>query len=62
MNGAPIWQRNYHDRIIRNDHEMGEIWQYIESKIRSTGQMTPKTLRSAGCSICCTIGQTALLA
>lgn len=31
MNGTPIWQRNFHDRIIRNDHEMGKIWQYIES-------------------------------
>ena len=31
MNGIPIWQGNYHDRIICNDHEMGKIWQYIES-------------------------------
>lgn len=31
LNGTPIWQRNYHDRIIRNDHEMGNIWRYIES-------------------------------
>jgi putative transposase len=31
MNRTPIWQRNYHDRIIRNDHEMGKIWLYIES-------------------------------
>lgn len=29
--GAPIWQRNYYEHIIRNDHEMGNIWRYIEN-------------------------------
>jgi len=28
---APIWQRNYYEHIIRNDHEMEKIWRYIES-------------------------------
>jgi putative transposase len=26
----PIWQRNYHDHIIRNDQEYKSIWDYIE--------------------------------
>jgi putative transposase len=25
-----FWQRNYHDRIIRNEREMSRIWDYIE--------------------------------
>ena len=29
--GVPVWQRNYHDRIIRNQREMSRIWDYIES-------------------------------
>ncbi|MCP4141380.1 MAG: hypothetical protein GY755_14040 [Chloroflexi bacterium] len=29
--GVPVWQRNYHDRIIRNYQEMSRIWDYIES-------------------------------
>jgi putative transposase len=28
---TPVWQRNYHERIIRNDREMGNIWRYIQS-------------------------------
>ncbi len=31
LHGAPIWQRNYHDHIIRSDDEMARIWRYIES-------------------------------
>lgn len=31
FNATGIWQRNYHEHIIRNDREMGEIWKYIES-------------------------------
>jgi REP element-mobilizing transposase RayT len=29
--GAPLWQRNYYDHIIRNDREMSRIWDYIET-------------------------------
>lgn len=29
--GATIWQRNYYERIIRNEREMDAIWRYIES-------------------------------
>jgi len=27
--GMPVWQRNYHDRVIRNEKELQEIRQYI---------------------------------
>jgi REP element-mobilizing transposase RayT len=26
-----FWQRNYYEHIIRNDHELDNIWRYIES-------------------------------
>lgn len=26
-----IWQKSFHDHIIRNEHEYQEIWQYIET-------------------------------
>jgi len=29
--GMPVWQRNYHDRVIRDEGEMSRIWNYIES-------------------------------
>jgi putative transposase len=29
--GVPVWQRNYHDRIIRNEREMSRIWDYIDA-------------------------------
>jgi len=29
--GRPIWQRNYYEHIIRNDHEWENITKYIES-------------------------------
>lgn len=29
--GIPVWQRNYHDRIIRNDIEFQIIRQYIKN-------------------------------
>ena len=28
--GFPVFQRSFHDRIIRNEREYREIWQYIE--------------------------------
>lgn len=27
--GAPVWQRNYHERVIRNDKELAAITEYI---------------------------------
>ncbi len=29
MPGVPIWQRNYHEHIVRNDDELNRIRQYI---------------------------------
>ena len=31
ISGAPIWQRNYYEHVIRNQHELENIWNYIES-------------------------------
>ncbi len=28
--GAKLWQRSYHDHIIRNEQEYLKIWQYID--------------------------------
>ena len=27
--GVPVWQRNYYERVIRNDRELHDIRQYI---------------------------------
>jgi putative transposase len=27
--GAPVWQRNYYERIIRNEIEYNRIYEYI---------------------------------
>jgi REP element-mobilizing transposase RayT len=29
--GSPVWQRNYFEHIVRNDEEMFQIQEYIES-------------------------------
>jgi putative transposase len=29
--GSIIWQRNYYDHIIRNQHDLELTWQYIEA-------------------------------
>jgi putative transposase len=28
---TPIWQRNYYDHIIRDEHDLENIWKYIEA-------------------------------
>ncbi len=28
--GFPIWQKSFHDRIIRNEKEYSALWNYIE--------------------------------
>jgi len=28
--GIPVWQRNYHEHVIRNECELESIWKYIE--------------------------------
>jgi hypothetical protein len=27
----PVWQRNYHDHIVRNEREYEAIWNYIDT-------------------------------
>ena len=29
--GFPVWQRSYHDHIIRDNHDFEEIWKYIDN-------------------------------
>jgi putative transposase len=29
--GAPVWQRNYHDHILRNKYELSKIREYIRN-------------------------------
>lgn len=31
VEGIPVWQRNYHEQIIRNESEMDRVTRYIES-------------------------------
>jgi REP element-mobilizing transposase RayT len=36
--GAPTWQRNYYERIIRNDGELDAIQGYIQNNPRQWDQ------------------------
>ena len=29
--GAPVWQRNYYERVIRDENELHAVRQYIEN-------------------------------
>ncbi len=29
--GIPIWQKLFHDHVIRNEQDYREIWEYIEN-------------------------------
>ena len=29
--GFPIWQKSYHDHIIRNEADYRRIWEYIDT-------------------------------
>jgi hypothetical protein len=40
--GAPVWQRNYYEHIIRTDHALARIRDYIQST-PNAGPMTRKT-------------------
>ena len=31
MPGAPVWQRSFHDHVIRNEADYLRIWQYIDT-------------------------------
>lgn len=40
-----IWQRNYYDHIIRNERELEQIWQYIDTNVQNwqDDQLHPST-------------------
>ena len=44
--GLPVWQRNYYDRIIRNEIELHQIRKYIQNNPVhwDIGQVTPENL------------------
>jgi REP element-mobilizing transposase RayT len=46
-NATSIWQRNYYERIIRNEQEMDAIWRYIEANPVNWGddEENPKKLK-----------------
>jgi REP element-mobilizing transposase RayT len=29
--GVPVWQRNYYEHVIRNEHELNDIRKYIQA-------------------------------
>jgi REP element-mobilizing transposase RayT len=31
MRGAVLWQRNYYERVIRDERELNDIWNYIDA-------------------------------
>lgn len=31
QNGSPVWQKGYHDHIIRNAEDYLRIWEYIDT-------------------------------
>ncbi len=33
--GTPVWQRDYYDHIIRNDTDLKNVWQYIDTNPQS---------------------------
>ena len=35
LRGNPVWQRSYYDRIIRNERELKDIGEYIQSNPRN---------------------------
>lgn len=37
LSGTPVWQRNYYERILRNEREMDAIWRYIEANPANWG-------------------------
>ncbi len=46
LNETGIWQRNYYDRIIRNDKELNAIRDYIESNPRNWAEDEENKLQS----------------
>ncbi len=44
--GLPVWQRNYFERVIRNDEELNEIREYINNNVTvwNKDAENPKTI------------------
>jgi len=44
--GMPVWQRNYFERVIRNENELNKIRQYIQNNPLQWGsdKENPKNL------------------
>jgi putative transposase len=42
--GTPVWQRNYYERVIRNEKEFNEIRQYIVDNVTNWGKDTENPL------------------
>ena len=32
LGNLPLWQRSFHEHVIRNEHDYHEIWEYIDDK------------------------------
>ncbi len=45
--GAPVWQRNYYERIIRNDADLARTRRYIRDN-PSQWEDDPDNLRTSG--------------
>ena len=33
--GCPIWQKSFHDHVVRTEHGYAQIWQYIDTNPRN---------------------------
>ena len=31
LGNLPLWQRSFHEHVIRNDHDYRDIWEYIDA-------------------------------
>ena len=31
IGNSPLWQRSFHEHVIRNEHDYREIWEYIDT-------------------------------
>ena len=46
--GAPIWQRNYYEHVVRGDNELTRIWKYIANNPLQWEMDRENPLRSLG--------------
>ncbi len=31
QSGIPLWQKSFHEHVIRNENDCREIWEYVEN-------------------------------